>query len=401
MTERNIRVESIGRSAVEDQRIEIVERKGIGHPDSICDGVAEAVARALSQAYLDRVGTVLHFNTDEAQLVAGESVPAFDGGEVHSPMYLLLVGRATTTYEGTRIPAESIARSAAREYLATTIPELDMDTDIVIDVRFGEGSGDLQQVFGEGATEVPRANDTSFGVGHAPLTETEQIVYQAERRLRTEYAVEHPAVGPDIKIMGKREDDRIDVTVAVAMIGKYISDMAAYKEAVAGVREFVAEVATEYTDREVAVHVNTADDYDEGSIYLTVTGTSAEHGDDGSVGRGNRVNGLITPNRSMSMEASSGKNPINHIGKLYNLLSTEIAKTVVAEVDGIRDLRVRLLSQIGRPIDDPHIADIQVVTEDGVSLSTIEPQIIAIVDRELADVTSVTERVLDGDISTF
>ncbi len=400
MTERNIRVEPIGRSAVEDQRIEIVERKGIGHPDSICDGVAEAVARRLSQAYRDRVGQVLHFNTDEAQLVAGESVPAYGGGEVHSPMYLLLVGRATTAYQGVEIPAQSIALEAAREYLTETIPELDFDTDIVVDVRFGEGSGDLQQVFGEDST-VPRANDTSFGVGHAPLTETERIVYEAERRLRTEYAVDNPAVGPDVKLMGKREGDQIDVTVAAAMIDKYIPNLEAYKDAVAGVREFVADVAAEHTDRDVTVHVNTADDYEEGSVYLTVTGTSAEHGDDGSVGRGNRVNGLITPNRSMSMEASSGKNPVNHIGKLYNVLSTEIAETVVAEVDGIRDLRVRLLSQIGRPIDDPHVADVQVVTDDDVSLSAIEPEIVDIVDRELADVTTITDRILAGELSTF
>ncbi len=59
------------------------------------------------------------------------------------------------------------------------------------------------------------------------------------------------------------------------------------------------------------VHVNTADDIKKKSVFLTVTGTSAEMGDDGSVGRGNRCNGLITPNRPMSMEATSGKNPID------------------------------------------------------------------------------------------
>jgi S-adenosylmethionine synthetase len=151
----------------------------------------------------------------------------------------------------------------------------------------------------------------------------------------------------------------------------------------------------------VNVDVNTADDYDEGAIYLTTTGTSAEQGDDGSVGRGNRANGLITPNRPMSMEATSGKNAVNHIGKIYNLLSTEIAETVVDEADGIRDLQIRLLSQIGRPIDRPHVADAHLVTEDGVSVADIEDEVTEIVDRELADVTSVTERAIHGDIRTF
>ncbi|SFB98210.1 methionine adenosyltransferase [Halobiforma haloterrestris] len=401
MSERNIRVEPIDRQAVEDQEVEIVERKGIGHPDSICDGVAESVASALAQEYLDRVGKVLHFNTDETQLVAGEAAPAFGGGEVVDPIYLLIVGRATKRYEGQTIPTERIALTAAREYLEETIPQLEYGEDIIVDVKLGEGSGDLQEVFGEDEVSVPMANDTSFGVGHAPLTETERIVSEAERRLNGEFAEENPYLGPDVKLMGKREGDKIDVTVAAAMIDEYIADLDEYDRAVESVREFVAEVAADHTDREVDVHVNTADDYDEGSIYLTVTGTSAEQGDDGSVGRGNRANGLITPNRSMSMEATSGKNPVNHIGKIYNLLSTEIAESVVSEVDGIRDLRVRLLSQIGRPIDQPHVADVHVVTEDGVTIDDVDGEIEAIVDRELADVTEITRRVIDGELSTF
>jgi len=401
MTDRNIRIEPIDRRAVADQRIEIVERKGIGHPDSICDGIAESVAGALARAYIDRFGKVLHFNTDETQLVAGSATPAFGGGEVVDPIYLLIVGRATKSYEGRPFPAETIALAAAREYLAEAIPELEFGVDVVVDVRLGEGSGDLQEVFGEDGATVPMANDTSFGVGHAPLSETEEIVLNAERRLNGPYADEHPELGPDVKIMGKREDDRIDVTVAAAMVDEYVPDMDAYVDGVESVREFVAGVAAEYTDRDVEVHVNTADDYEEGSIYLTVTGTSAENGDDGSVGRGNRANGLITPNRSMSMEATSGKNPVNHIGKIYNLLSTAIAEEVVAEVDGIRDLRVRLLSQIGRPIDRPHVADVHAVTEDGVALEDVDDEIEAIVDDRLANVTDVTRQVIDGELRTF
>ena len=398
---RNIQVSRLDRRAVEDQSVEIVERKGVGHPDSICDGLAESVSRALSRLYLDRVGKVLHYNTDETQLVAGRAAPAFGGGEVVEPIYILVVGRATKEYGGRQLPVDSTALAAAREYLGETLPELEYGTDVVVDVKLGEGSGDLQDVFGEETQEVPMANDTSYGVGHAPLTETETIVHRTERELNTTYHADHPELGPDVKVMGKREGDRIDITVAAAMVDRHVDDLDAYDDAVSSVREFVTDLAEGHTDREVHVDVNTADDYEEGSIYLTVTGTSAEHGDDGSVGRGNRANGLITPNRPMSMEATSGKNPVNHIGKIYNLLSTHIAATVTAEVDGIRDLQVRLLSQIGRPIDEPHVADAQIVPEDDVELSTIEDDVVAIVDDELADVTGVTRRVIEGDVSTF
>jgi S-adenosylmethionine synthetase len=401
MPERNIQIEEATHRPVTDQHVEIVERKGIGHPDSISDGVAEHVARTLAQEYLDRFGRVLHFNTDETQLAAGESAPEYGGGEMQSPIHLLIVGRATKTYDGERIPTESIALNAAREYLDEHIPRLEFGTDIVVDTKLGEGSGDLTGFFREGGPNIPVAMDTSFGVGHAPLTDTEQIVLNAERRLNNEYAADHPEIGPDIKIMGKREGNQIDLTVAAAVIDEFVADLKEYKKAVGGVQEFVTEMAREYTDREVSVTVNAADNYEADSTYLTVTGTSAEHGDDGSVGRGNRINGLITPNRSMSVEAASGKNPVNHVGKIYNLLSTEIAREVVQQIDGIRDLRIRLLSQINTPIDDPQVADAHVVLEDGLTVNDVEDEMSTIIDDQLASVTDITDRVIDGDLTTF
>ncbi len=401
MPERNIRVEPIDRRAVDDQEIEIVERKGVGHPDSICDGVAERVSQALAQTYIDRVGKVLHYNTDETQLAAGNAAPAFGGGEVVQPIYLLIVGRATKEYQDRTIPVETIALEAARDYLREHFPELNLDSDIVIDVRLGEGSGDLQTVFGETGAEIPLANDTSFGVGHAPFTETERIVIESERRLREEFAADNPALGPDLKIMGKREGDVIDLTVAAAAVDKYIDGIEAYRSLIDAIGQYTRSIAHDYTDRDVNVFVNTADNIDAGSIYLTVTGTSAEQGDDGSVGRGNRANGLITPNRSMSMEATSGKNPVNHIGKIYNLLATEIAHDVVGSVEGIRDLRIRLLSQIGRPIDEPHVADAHLVTEDGIDVPDIEERVVDRIDEGLANVTDITGRVIDGELATF
>jgi len=404
MTDRNVRVEPVPGQSVEEQRVEVVERKGLGHPDSICDGIAATVSRALAREYRERVGRVLHYNTDETQLAAGAAAPEFGGGEVLEPIYLLIIGRATEEYRGTKIPTETIALRAAREYLDEQFPALDVDSGVVVDVRLGEGSGDLQEVFGDDGRRVPMANDTSFGVSYAPLSETERLVYGTERRLNREYAVDHPEIGPDIKVMGKREDDRVDLTVAAAVVDAHVADLGEYEAAVRGVREYVRNLADDVLGdgREVRIHVNTADDYeDEDAIYLTTTGLSAEQGDDGSVGRGNRANGLITPNRSMSMEAVCGKNPVNHIGKIYNLLADETARRIHDQVDGVAEARVRLLSQIGEPIDRPHVADAALVTVDGVEVSDVREEVTAIIDADLADVTSVTDRVIEGDIDTF
>ena len=108
-------------------------------------------------------------------------------------------------------------------------------------------------------------------------------------------------------------------------------------------------------------------------MYLTITGTSAEAGDDGEVGRGNRSNGLITPCRTMSLEAVCGKNPINHVGKLYNVLGTEIAREIVKRGQGdILEAHVKLLSQIGRPITDPWVNSIELIPAENVSFDSIK-----------------------------
>jgi S-adenosylmethionine synthetase len=396
---RNIRVEKLTQTPIEKQEIEIVERKGVGHPDSMADGFAEAVSRALCNEYIKKCGTVLHHNTDQVEVVAGRSCPEYRGGELISPMYVLLVGRATKEFMDSKIPTDTTAVKAAKQYLKTTLPDIDSEHDIIIDCKLGVGSTDLQSVFRRG--KAPMANDTSFGVGFAPFSETEKIVYNTERQMVLNFKKDIPAIGTDIKVMGMRKNDKITLTVACAMIGKYIDDASHYFSIKKELSDKICDLAMKYTDREVEVYVNTGDDEESGCVYLTVTGTSAEMGDDGSVGRGNRCNGLITPNRPMSMEATSGKNPINHVGKLYNLLSNRMANEIADEVPGIQDVHIRILSQIGHPIDQPLIASAQVIPEAGANMSVIKSESEAIIDQWLTDITKVTEMIAKGELDTF
>ncbi len=396
---RNISVEKITQTPIEKQEIEIVERKGVGHPDSMADGFAEAVSRALCNEYIKKFGTVLHHNTDQVEVVAGRSHPEYRGGELISPIYVLLVGRATKEFQDKKIPTDTAAVRAAKQYLKTTLPDIDSEHDIIIDCKLGVGSTDLQSVFKRG--KAPMANDTSFGVGHAPFSEVEQIVYNTERQMVLNFKKDIPAIGTDIKVMGMRKNNSITLTVACAMIGKHVDDQDHYFSIKDEVRGKILDLSGKYTDREVEVFVNTGDDEETGCVYLTVTGTSAEMGDDGSVGRGNRCNGLITPNRPMSMEATSGKNPINHVGKLYNLLSNQIANDIAENVSGIEDVYIRILSQIGKPIDHPLIASAQVIPENGANMNTIKSESEAIIDKWLGDITKITEMIVRGELDTF
>lgn len=396
---RNINVEHLIQTPIEKQKIEIVERKGIGHPDSISDGLSEAVSRALCKEYIKKCGVVLHHNTDETQIVAGRSSPKFGGGEVIQPIYALLVGRATKEFEGVEIPAEAVALSAAREYIRKNIVDLDLERDMIIDCKMGTGSSDLRDVFNR--ARVPVANDTSFGIGHAPFSELEQIVYETERKLITDLKKKIPGIGTDIKVMGLRDDNDITLTICCGMVGRHIDDMDHYINLKEEMVDYVTDLAMKRTDRNVSAFLNTGDNEKCGSVFLTVTGTSAEMGDDGSVGRGNRCNGLITPGRPMSMEATSGKNPINHIGKIYNLLSTQMARDIVKAVPEVQDVYIRLLSQIGKPIDQPLVASAQIIPEDGANFASIRAETEAVMDEWLSNITRITDMVSKGELDTF
>ena len=398
---RNIQIEALDQIPLEKQRIELVERKCLGHPDSLADGIAESISQALCKTYLDEFGVVLHHNTDQGEVVAGESAPKFGGGRMIRPIYILIDGRATKQFNGVTLPTDAVAVEAAHKYIHKILPELNLNREIMIDCRLGTGSTDLRDVFKPSQGQVPRSNDTSFGVGHAPFSEVENIIRNSSEYIDTKLRKKYPAIGQDIKIMGLRDGNTITLTVACAIVDRYCKDIREYSEYMGILNEEITAIAKKSTKRKVFVHVNTADDIRKKSVFLTVTGTSAEMGDDGSVGRGNRCNGLITPNRPMSMEATSGKNPINHIGKIYNLLSTQIARECVTKVDGIEEMYVRLLSQIGKPIDQPLVASVQVLPHCGVKLKDINADIQEIVDDQLANVTSITEKVIEGKLKTF
>ncbi|MGI0131627.1 MAG: methionine adenosyltransferase [Thermoplasmata archaeon] len=396
---RNILVEPLRTVHIEEQGVELVERKGLGHPDSIADGISESVSRALCRLYLDEFGRILHHNTDETQVVGGASEPKFGGGKVTSPIYALLVGRATTEVNGEKLPYRQVAVDAARAYVKSICAHLDTDKQIEFDCKIGSGSVDLRGVFEQ---KTVLSNDTSFGVGFAPYSDTERLVLESERFLTTKLKKKLPALGEDVKVMGYRAGDKIHLTVAAALVDGEVADADAYANVCSQIHDKLADQATKLTNREVSIDVNTADDPELGRFYLTVTGLSMEAGDDGSVGRGNRANGLITPCRPMSLEASAGKNPINHVGKIYNILGIQIANDIVKETGGnVKEVHVRILSQIGKPVDQPQIASLQILPATGVKLAQVKGPAEAVAQHWFDAIDTIPQKLLTDKISVF
>ena len=409
MGEKNVIVSTIGHKCMDEKRVEIVERKGLGHPDYIADAIAEAVSRELCRYYTENFGTILHHNVDKVLVVGGQADPRFGGGEVLHPIYIIIAGRATTHVETERgvryVPIGPLVLRAARDWLRKNFRYLDPDEHVIVDYRIGKGSVDLTTLYKAGLEGgYPKANDTSVGVSYAPLSQTERVVLEVERRLNSREVKERlPAVGEDVKVMAVRVGDRIDLTIAAAIISREVHNLEEYLDVKERIREVALDVARSVTDREVVVHVNTADMIEkayEGGVYLTVTGTSAEHGDDGATGRGNRVNGLITPFRPMSLEAAAGKNPVSHVGKIYNVLASRIAERV-AGIEGVKEAYVELLSQIGRSINDPLLASVNLVVERGLPDNDLRHEVTAIVEEELDRVTDLKDLILSGNVMLF
>jgi S-adenosylmethionine synthetase len=347
-----ILVEAAARPPLSERRLEICEHKGAGHPDTLTDGACEAAAAALAGAYRRAFGAPMHFNVDKGLLVAGRSAPRLGGGEVLGPAKLVICGRAAEP-DG-RFEIAEVVTEAARGHLVRTLHRGAGNIRVECEVR--RGSRSMEAVYGSARRT---ANDTSFGVGFWPFSRLERTVLDAAALLRSsELRARFPAAGDDFKIMGVRRDSEIGLTVALAMVDCEVRSAVQYFE-------IKHALARDLADRfGAAVAINALDDpeaTDESGLYLTVTGLSAEMGDDGQVGRGNRVNGLITPGRPMSLEAAAGKNPAGHVGKIYNVLANEIARAVCEEAPEVLEASVQLVSQIGRPIAEPWAASVEVL----------------------------------------
>lgn len=395
----NIIVEALNQTPVEQQRVELVERKGVGHPDSICDAVMEEISLALCRGYQAEFGRIPHFNVDKALLVAGKTEPRLGGGKVIEPMRFVFGDRATAECDGKRIDVSAIAESAAKNWLGRNLRFVNPHRHVIFQSELKEGSPELTDLFDR---EVIGANDTSVATGYAPFTETERLVLGCERHLNSPVMKQRfPEAGEDVKVMGYRSDRELTLTVALAFVDRFVPDAATYfarKQEIALTLTDLLSHQLQALDR-INLVINTLDDptRGDGGMYLTVLGTSAESGDCGEVGRGNKVNGLIALNRPLGAEAAAGKNPVNHVGKIYSFLTQQLAQEIHASIPGVDEVQVRLGSQIGAPIDRPAIASAQLILAPGCALADVQSRVESVIENALATMGNFTARLIRGE----
>ncbi len=368
-------------------KIEIVERKGIGHPDSVIDGICETASKSLSKFYIEEKGFILHHNLDKGLIVGGVAQPVFGGGKIIQPPEIIVAGTASIIKNIDDI--RKLLYDETIEYIYKNIRHSEK-LNPEIKIKIHPGSADLvglYQSFKKGQT--PLANDTSFGVGFYPLTKLERTVLEVEEYLNDRnFKKKNEFLGEDIKVMGVRYENEIKITIAAAFVSEFVENKEDYYNKKQKIKE---KLENEFFNVEFSI--NTADISD--SIYLTVSGVSWENGDDGQVGRGNRCNGLITPFRFTSLEAVCGKNPVSHVGKIYNLFATELSKMLFDEFKIQNE--IIMVSQIGKPIDEPFIG-VRYFDEKSKE-KKIKDFLINNVKKDKFE--ELTEKILKGEIRTF
>jgi len=170
---RNILVETLASVPVGEAQVEMVERKGVGHPDSICDAIMDRVSVELSKEYMSQFGHILHHNIDKAFLVAGDAEVKFGGGPIREPMKLIFGDRASYGMNGRELPIREIAIKTAKNWFRENLRFVDPggpgDHDgphVAYHMVIKPGPAELVDLFKRGTTA---AHNIPAGVGYGPL----------------------------------------------------------------------------------------------------------------------------------------------------------------------------------------------------------------------------------------
>jgi len=264
---------------------------------------------------------------------------------------------------------DDLVIETTREFFARRLPELDGKLSIVLNITSNPSPGavltgastpdrsvwfaprcldDLRE------RQVRLSNDTSLGTGWAPENRIEAFARTLADWLSMPggFAARHPWCGSDVKVMGYGAEGDSDLVLCVPQKCEHVPSRAAYAE---NKQRLLAEcdrlAAESLGNIPVRFRINVRDIPARDELYLTYTGSSIESGDEGIVGRGNRVTGLITPLRPMNIEGASGKNPVYHVGKLYNLAAHRLAARLSEATGGYAE--VHLVSATGQRLDRP------------------------------------------------
>lgn len=372
--------------------IEIVERKGVGHPDSLADALANEVSVAFCRHCLDHFGFILHHNVDKLYIGAGHFRNDFQLCERIKPIEVRTNGRMSNTFSNEGIDIESIQREAIKKYLFRVLPRLNTE-DVVIVPNATQHTKVPYWFTPRSRDDVPdativKANDTSCCASHWPPTVTESITYRLERyfwRAEDGYAIPcFPEIGQDIKVLSLREGNNIEVTVCVPTISSVTSSHPHYLDIIQSHEtklQTIAEESVSAMGLGIRVRINPHQ-----RLYMLGVGSCIECGEEGIVGRGNSISGIISSYRSDSRESWAGKNPVYHTGRVLGYLTAKLARAISSRLQV--KCTVVALTQCGDSLIPPRLLSVSVNREIN------RPDLESIVESEFLSANYVEEVLL-------
>ncbi len=360
------------------EEVEVIERKGFGHPDSIADAISAQVQMWIAAESRSSDG-IPYAYVDKTLVICGVAEPHWGGGSILIPCRAIvpIVVSEKTDLSG----CDAVVRGVIQE----RVPLYPV-SDIPVDIVRRPPSAHSLRTF---SSEPCGSEDSCVSVAYAPQSPLESAVRELEGDL-TSLRQSHPAIGTDAKwlVFGTKRSVRI--VAAVALIGQRLSSVRQYRHLKDCIRQRIAEAIQPLAEN-VEVAVNPDDRYRISSVYLTVTGSSVEGGDCGVTGRGNRWNGLICAMRPISIEAACGKPSVNH-PSVFGSRAAEIIAEALARQSGIRRAEVAVISRVGDDVRQPTGVMARLVADRAVSGSKLKG-VVGRTLRELADgypdVTSV------------
>src|SRR3989344_471292 len=389
---------------------EFVERKGRGHPDTLADGLAEYLSAKYSQYTLKNFGAILHHNFDKVGLLGGSSSVEFGRGRLVKPIRVLLNGRASTSFGKKKIPVEKLLVKWSGEFLKNELPSVSPQRNIsfiyALSTQSSPGKTKQNSTASarpfwfepRGFQDIPEltklvSNDTSLGVGYAPYSVLENLLLSIEKHFNSDlFRSRNKWIGSDIKILGFRYKKQFDITLCIPQIANFVNSSKQYYANLGKAKKIIFAIGKTLGIEKINLYINTRDNDEKSEYYLTAIGSSIESGDEGVVGRGNRVNGIISPFRPMSMEGVAGKNPVYHIGKLYYVLAHQLAHLIYKKF-GIQT-SVAIASQSGRDLLDPWIATISVPRS-----FTSKDQLEKLIRTKVKQLAKITQNIIKGCVS--
>lgn len=382
---------------------ELVERKGVGHPDTMCDAIAERASRYYARYCLERFGRVAHHWFDKVMLYGGAAHVGYGEGQLVEPYTVVVAGKGAYRVGEHDIPLPDLLFQAAADTLSEVTTGFDaarhlrLDCAVVDHQGAGRGASRYRPASVDDLVEIGAkdlvSNDCNLLHGYAPFSRLERLVHGAEEHVNgREFKAAHPDTGWDVKVFGRRRGDDYHVIVNMPFLAAHITDLDHYWSR----KEAVVDALTSFLAQDggpaPTLLVNPTDR--NGRPYLTALGSVADTGDVGVVGRGNRLNGLITPMRAMSIEAPAGKNPLDHTGKLYGVVAHRLAADA-HRVAG-RPVETHIFTSKEAPLDDPDEVVVKVRgldENDGELVARLD----TLVAEHLGRMTDLTrEIILDG-----